>query len=341
MKKDVRKLFFGISIGLTLLIPLSVWGQGKPSGPLAFGTSSIGSAFYIISVGMGEIISKKTGINISVESVGGSDANARALTQKKIDLAILNSISVATAYMGEGPFAKEGKADLRVIAQGQQALRNLVARAASGIKTPADLRGKKFIGKRPALADLEMITNALLKAYGVPKDSLKILQTAETKEALEALKIGTADGAIIPAGLRSSTLLELAQSVDVTFLSIPDDKMQRILEELGPAFHEGVIPKGTYKGQMEDVKVPALLAEIAVRADFPEDLAYLFTKTLLESEKELANVHSVGKEWTISNTLRTPPAPFHSGAIKYFKEKGLWNPTLEKYQEKLLRMDKK
>jgi len=336
-----RKLCFGISIGLIWLIPLSVWGQGKPSTSLAFGTSSIGSAFYIISVGMGDIISKKTGINISVESVGGSDANARALTQKKIDLAILNSISVATAYMGEGPFAKEGKADLRVIAQGQQALRNLVARSASGIKTPADLKGKKFIGKRPALADLEMITHALLKAYGVPKDSLKILQTAETKEALEALKMGSADGAIIPAGLRSSTLLELAQSVDVTFLSISDDKMGRILEELGPAFHEGVIPKGTYKGQMEDVKVPALLAEIAVRADFPEDLAYLLTKTLMESEKELANVHSVGKEWTVSNTLRPPPAPFHSGAIKYFKERGLWSPALEKFQEKLSKIGRK
>lgn len=92
---------------------------------------------------------------------------------------------------------------------------------------------------------------------------------------------------------------------------------------------------------MEEVKVPALLAEIAVRADFPEDLAYLLIKTLMESEKELANVHSVGKEWTISNTLRTPPAPFHSGAVKYFKEKGFWNPTLERYQEKLLGMGKK
>ena len=343
MKKSLRKLSFGVLIGLILLAPLSGWGQVKPStlpSALAFGTSSIGSAFYIISVGMGEIISKKTGINISVESVGGSDANARALSQKKVDLAMLNSLSVAAAYMGEGTFAKEGKANLQVIAQGQQSLRNIVVRTASGIKSPADLRGSRFIGKRPALAELEMITDALLKAYGIPKDSLKILQTTETKEALEALKLGSADGAVIPAGLRSSTLLELAQFVDVTFLSIPEDKMKLILEELGPAFHEAVIPKGTYRGQMEDVKTPSLLTDIAVRADFPEDMAYLITKTLLESQKELTMVHSEGKEWTVSNTLKPPPAPFHSGAIKYFKEKGLWTPDLEKFQEKLLRKGK-
>jgi len=82
------------------------------------------------------------------------------------------------------------------------------------------------------------------------------------------------------------------------------------------------------------------LTDIAVRADFPEDMAYLITKTLLESQKELTMVHSEGKEWTVSNTLKPPPAPFHSGAIKYFKEKGLWTPDLEKFQEKLLRKGK-
>jgi TRAP-type uncharacterized transport system substrate-binding protein len=61
----------------------------------------------------------------------------------------------------------------------------------------------------------------------------------------------------------------------------------------------------------------------------------------MESEKELANVHSVGKEWTVSNTLRPPPAPFHSGAIKYFKERGLWSPALEKFQEKLSKIGRK
>ncbi|MDI7260112.1 MAG: TAXI family TRAP transporter solute-binding subunit [Thermodesulfobacteriota bacterium] len=336
-----KSLWIPLSIMICFFFPLFAFSQPTPTPrALSFGTSSVGSAFYIISVGMGEIISKKTGISIAVEAVGGSDANARALSRKKVDLAMLNSMSVAAAYLGEGPFAKEGKTDLRIIAQGQQSLRNIVVRTASGIKTPADLRGSRFIGKRPALAELEMITDALLKAYGIPKDSLKILQTTETKEVLEALKLGTVDGAVIPAGLRSSTLLELAQFVDVTFLSIPEDKMELILQDLGPAFHEAVIPKGTYRGQMEDVKTPSLLTDIAVRADFPEDLAYLITKTLLESQKELTMVHSEGKEWTISNTLKTPPAPFHSGAIKYFKEKGLWTPDLEKSQEKLLRKGK-
>ncbi len=337
----LRKILkFFITLIFISMIHILAFGQTKPVKSLSFGTSSIGSAFYIISVGMSEIISKKTGISISVESVGGSDANARALMQKKIDLAMLNSFSVANAYLGKGPFSKEGKTDLRVIAQGQQAIRNIVARAASGIKTPSDLKGKRFVGKRPALADLEMITDALFKVYGIPKDSVKIIQTIETKEVLEALKIGSADAAIIPAGLRSSSLLELCQSIDINFLSIPEEKMKQIIEELGPAFSVALIPKGTYKGQNEDVMAPSLIAVLAVRSDVPEDIAYNITKTILESQKELAAVHSEAKDWKIENTLRLPPAPFHPGSIRYFKEKGFWDQSLERYQDRLLKMGK-
>lgn len=338
MVKFKKRLKFFITLIFISMIHVYVFGQSRPLKPLSFGTSSIGSAFYIISVGMSEIILKKTGIDISVESVGGSDANVRALKQRKIDLAMLNSFSVANAYLGKGPFSKERMTDLRVIAQGQQAIRNIVARAASGIKTPSDLKGKRFIGKRPALADLELITDILLKVYDIPKESVKILQTIETKEVLEALKIGSADGAIIPAGLRSSSLLELCQSIDINFLSIPDDKMKQIIEELGPAFSIALIQKGTYRGQNEDVMAPSLIAVLAVRSDFPEDIAYSITKTILESQKELATVHSEAKDWKIENTLRQPPAPFHPGSIKYFKEKGFWDQSLERYQERLLKI---
>jgi TRAP-type uncharacterized transport system substrate-binding protein len=82
----------------------------------------------------------------------------------------------------------------------------------------------------------------MLKAYNVAKDAVKILETAETNEALEALKTGAVDGAQIPGGGRASNLMDLARDVDVTFLSIPDDKFQLMLKELGPAFQEGDVP---------------------------------------------------------------------------------------------------
>jgi len=341
MVKNVRKLFFGISIGLIWLIPLSVWGQGKPStlpSALTIGTSSVGSTFYIMTVGMANLITKKTGMNISAEAVGGSDANVRALKDKKIDLAMLNANAIASGYLGTEQYAKLGKIPLRVFIQGQESLRYIIVRKASGIKGPADLRGKKFIGKRRAGVDVELVANALLKAYNLTKENVTILETAETNEAIEAIKTGAVDGAVIQAGVRASNLMELSRDVDINFLSIPDDKLQLMLRELGPAFHKGVVPAGTYKDQNQIIQIPSLLTCIAARADFPEDLAYTITKTLMDNQEALATMHSVGKEWTMENTLKSPPAPFHPGAIKYFKEKGFWNANLEQVQQQLFKL---
>jgi len=308
----------------------------KPQA-LALGTSSVGGAYYAISVGMGEIISKKTGIGVTAEAVGGSDANVRALKDKKVDFAMLNAGSVADGLAGKGTFEKDGKIPLRVLAQGQESLRQIVVRNASGIKSVADMKGKKVIARRQSLQELEQVANALFKVYGVPKDSVNILETAETNEAIEALKLGTADAAVIPAGVPASFLTELAQSTDVTFLEIPNDKLEAALKELGPAFHKASIPAGTYKGQDKEVFFPALSTELAAMADMSDETAYLITKTLMDNPEDLKAVHSTGKDWNIANSLKVPPAPFHPGAIKYYKEKGAWTPELDKIQETLLK----
>ena len=160
MMKPISKLFFSITIGVMWLIPLIVWGQGKPLSlprSLTIGTSSVGSTFYIMTVGMANLITKRTGINISAEAVGGSDANVRALKDKRIDLAMLNANAIASGYLGTEQYAKLGKIPLRVFIQGQESLRYIIVRKASGIKGPADLRGKKFIGKRRAGVDVELV----------------------------------------------------------------------------------------------------------------------------------------------------------------------------------------
>jgi uncharacterized protein len=341
MKNHLKRLFFCLLIGSIGLMPFAARGQGKlPNlpGPLAFGTSSVGSTYYIMSVGMANLITKKTGIQLTAESVGGSDANVRGLKEKKIDLAMLNSHAIASAYLGIEQFSKLGKIPLRVLMQGQESFRYVVVRKASGINSPLDLKGKKIIGKKRASVDVEMVTNALLKVYGLSRESVRILETAETKEVIEALQTGVVDGAIVQAGLRASNLMELSSGTEIKMLSMPDDKLKLMLQELGPAFHKGVIPAGVYKDQKEALQIPALLTCIAARADFPEDVAYTITKVLMENQGALTAVHSVGKEWTLENTLKNAPAPFHPGAIRYFKEKGVWNPDLEQAQQQLLRM---
>ncbi len=312
-------LLTAIVMGLTCATAVAETPQA-----VSFGTSSVGSAFYTMSVVIANVITKHGGINATVEPVGGSDATARGIAAKKVDIAMLNASSAVDAYNGAGTFAKTGKIPLALVAQGQDSLRQIVVRTESGIKTVKDLAGKKFIAKRRALPEMEKIAEILLDLYGVDKKSVHILETPETNEAIEALKVGTADATMIPAGVPASFLLDLAQSTGVSFISIPDDKLKIVLNKMGSAFHTGVIPANTYRGQNYAVKAPAMSAVIVVSADMSEENVYKITKAIFNNVNEIKAGHSAGKDWNLQKTLQDPPILFHPGAIRYFKEVGAW-----------------
>jgi TRAP transporter TAXI family solute receptor len=324
MKTLKRGSYLFLFLTVIFLFFSSVAVKGETIKALSFGTSSVGGPFYTMSVVIANVLTKYSGISVTVEATGGSDATVRGIGAKKVDMGMLNASSAVDAYFGRGAFAKTGKIPLAIIAQGQDSLRQIVARSDAGISSIKDLTGKKIIARRKALPEMEKILLVLLEAYGVDKKHVTILETAETNEAIEALKVGTADAAMIPAGVPASFLLDLAQSTKITFLSLPEDKLKIVYERLGEAFHTGIIPPNTYRGQNYEVKTPAMASVIAVHANLPEEVIYRITKTLFEHHDEIKAGHAGGKDWNLKKTLEHPPLPFHPGAIRYFKEVGAW-----------------
>ncbi len=304
---------------------------------VSLGTSSVGSVFYILSVGMAEIISSDTELSASAEPVGGSDATLRGLNAENVNLGMTNAAAVYNAYKGIEQFEEDGAMPISLIAQGQQSLRQLVVTKRSNINSPADLAGKRIIARRSANPDMEDFAYAMLDVYNIPQDSVTILETAETQEAIEALKLGSADGAIIPGGVGSSFLLDLAESTEVVFIDIPDAQLNVILEKLGPAFIKGTIPAGTYRGQTNSVSTMAMNTLLVVRDDVSDDAVYQITKALLGQPKKLEAIHASGKEWNVEHTLNAFPIPFHPGVIRYFQEINVWNEEAEIRQQEVMK----
>jgi TRAP-type uncharacterized transport system substrate-binding protein len=59
-----------------------------------------------------------------------------------------------------------------------------------------------------------------------------------------------------------------------------------------------------------------------VREDLSDDLVYRITKILMENLDELAKVHPEVRNIKLEAAAKTP-VPLHSGAARYYKEKGL------------------
>ena len=297
-----------------------------------FGTSSVGSTFYVIANGLGNLIQKHAGINMTVEPIGGSYANIFSLNADKIDYAITNSGAAFDGYYGVKPF--ERKVNIALIAQGQPSYRFILVRRDEHINTVNDLNGKILIGRRPALPEINAITNALLNTVNLT--DINIVSTKNTKESLRHIRSGTVDGAIIPGGSRVPAVVQLFRDKLVDPLYLPDNIIKEMQKKLPPYIYTQEFPAGHFEGQREKLTVLGLNTYFITTLHTPEEQVYLITKTLFEHKREFFAFHNEAKKWTLSNTLTDPKIPYHPGAIRYFKEEGLWTLNLEVIQNKLL-----
>ncbi len=311
-------------------------------GSISLATSSVGSTPYVISVGIADIITKEGKVSMQVQSFGGSDASTRAVRDGKMDTATVNTLALNNAYWGKEQFAAEGKASsLRLLMLGNSTPRYIVAKEGSGIKDFQDLRGKTIIGRRTALADMEQALDAYLQIAGVDKTEVKIVESAaETREEINTLRVGAVDAIVGVTNPVQADFQEAAREVPLVILSLTEEQINGPVVKnylsRGFALMSVANPDVPYKITHEKGIVLAAPFALVASDKLPDDIAYNIIMDLHDNYDTLCSVHSLAKEWTIENTLRNPPIPFHDGAIKAFKELGKWTDELENIQSRLL-----
>ena len=121
----------------------------------------------------------------------------------------------------------------------------------------------------------------------------------------------------------------------VRTISIPPDIITRFVQPSFPEFFPKVLPKGTW-GSAEEVTTLGYNLAIYARQDVDEGLVYTMLKSIYPNYDTYSKVHPVLQEWTLKNALRSMGLPLHPGAIRYYKEQGIWTQELEDNQQVLV-----
>jgi len=285
---------------------------------LTGGTSGV---YYPLGVALANVIGKAIpSAKTSAQATKASVENLNLLQAGRGEIAFTLGDSLSDAWRGnpEAGFNAPLK-KLRGIAAIYPNYIQIVASKDSGIKTLADLKGKRVSVGAPK-SGTELNARAIFKAAGIDYKDLAKVEYLPFGESVELMKNRQLDATLQSAGLGVASLRDLAVSVPIVVVAIPPD----IVKKTGdPAYLPATIPANTYQGQTEDVQTAAVQNYLVSHEGVSDETAYLMTKALWTNLDQLVAAHAAAKAINLKKALEGMPIPLHPGAERYYKEVGL------------------
>ena len=325
-------------VGAEEKFPLKGW----PKGVLC-GGGSPGSSYYNTMVALSEVTQNYLDVKASaIATSPGSAAAIRGLDRKELDFAMGGDEPVYWACKSLGPFkGKPAVKDVRaMVGSSNLVLIGFVTDAKSGIKTMEDLKGTGYtISIHPAGSrGFKLRADAILEFYKIGPKDVKNVPHSSSTEAAAGLKEGRFK--VVMDAVYVSTpmpwLMELDRDIDIRMIPLSPECIEYVRSKF-EASVPGEVSAGLYKGVTEAVPTVGAASGVFCRADLPDSFVYELTKHVFEgpSRTKWLSFGPSQKNYT-PEQIKHFLSPVHAGAVRYYKEVGVWTEELEKRQKETL-----
>jgi len=295
----------------------------RASGPqfvnvLTGGTSGV---YYPLGVALTQIYrSALPDARTSVQATKASVENFNLLQAGKGELAFTLGDSLSDAWKGvEEAGFKVPLKKLRTVAGLYPNYIHIVANADSGIRTLADLKGKRISVGAPK-SGTELNVRAILKAAGMSYADFSKVEYLGYAESVELVKNRQLDVTLVSSGLGMASLRDLAVSMKTVVVPIPASVVKGVGD---PAYLPGLIPPNTYEGQTTEVQTAAIKNFLVTHEGVPDDVVYKMTRSMFENLDQMVAAHTAAKQIAREEAITGLPVPLHPGAARYYREVGI------------------
>ncbi len=305
--------------------PATGGGEKPASGGRQFvtvGTAPAGGAFAPVGNAIANVVDANKGdLNwvVSPQGTKGTQENIRKLEAGEIEFGMANAGITYFATRGEGAWEKPH--EVRAVATLAPNIGVFVTTANSGITKIADLKGKRVV-LGPAGAGFDYFLKPLLEAHGVSYDDITVLNGTYFT-AGDMIADGKADAAFMGGAIPIPAVTQLCSSQDVVFVKLDENAPEKLKQY--PFYFTVPVKADAYSDLKEDfVGINCGNMHLITHANVDEDLVYNFTKIMYENREQVAEKHPAGKALNPKNAAGDTGTPFHPGAIKFYKEAGIW-----------------
>jgi TRAP transporter TAXI family solute receptor len=317
------KRFISTLVVLVSAFGLAAAGAQDKKTRIAIGTGGTGGVYYPLGGGLAALISKNIpGVDATAEVTAGSIANLNFIASGKNEMGFTMADSAWDAVNGLAKF--EGKrVALRTLVVFYPNRMHVVTVEATGINSMKDLKGKRVSTGAPTSGTEEMSLR-LIEAAGLdPKDMTR--ERLSVAESVAALKDRKIDAFFWVGGVPTPSITDLAATPGMKIKLIDHgEAAENMRRKYGPIYMKNQILANAYPGETRNTTNVDVWNLLVVPQNSDEKLIYDIVKMMFEKKDELVKVHKDAAFLDLANQASgASPIPFHPGAVRYFKEKGV------------------
>ena len=318
MTRKLTPLLRQLLLATTLIVGTTASYSAEFINVLTGGTSGV---YYPLGVALSQTYGKAMpAAKISVQATKASAENLNLLQAGRGELAFTLGDALSDAWKGDEEAGfKTPLKKLRGVAGIYPNYIQIIASADSGIKTLADLKGKRISVGAPK-SGTELNARAVFKAAGLTYKDFSKVEYLPFGESVELMKNRQLDATLQSAGLGVASLRDLATAVKIVVIPVPAEVVAKVGDA---AYQPGVIPAKTYEGQTADVPTAAVQNFLVTHEGVPAETVYQMTKSMFENLDQLTAAHAAAKAIQKESAAKNMPVPLHPGAEKYYREAGL------------------
>ncbi|WP_460274395.1 TAXI family TRAP transporter solute-binding subunit [Celeribacter sp. ULVN23_4] len=292
---------------------------------ITIGTNPSGSTFYLIGSSFAKTLQEETGIRSTAQPFSGSSVYLPSIALGDIVMGMSTTVDAGMAYRGEGGYP-QALTSLRTLARVWIIPYAFIARADSGIVSANDLKGKRVMGQVPSAQELTFINESIVRSGGIALEDVRFMTSGGLMDGINAVVEGRADAA--PVATTMPVLIEANASTPGGLRIIANGTLG------DAAFFANEVPGVSTATAAEDPNKPFIMGDTPIVAydalliadeSLSEDDAYRITKTIHDNWADLQA--AVGPLRSLSQSdlaMATTTVPYHAGAIRLYKELGLW-----------------
>jgi TRAP transporter TAXI family solute receptor len=311
-------------ITLCLLL-LPILAIGAEQRFTSVGTGGLTGVYYPTGGAICRLLNKgrkEHGIRCSVESTGGSIFNLNSIASGELDFGVAQSDWQYHAYHGSSKFSQQGpNKSLRAVFSIHSEPFTVMARDDSQIKMFSDLKGKRVNIGNPGSGQRGTM-EVLMGAYKWSMDDFKLASELKATEQARALCDNKIDAMIYTVGHPNASIKEAATACDARLVPVSGEVVNGLIDS-NTYYASAVIPGGMYRGSESDTQTFGVKATLVTSETVDEGVVYQLVKAVFENLAVFRKLHPAFAHLKAEEMLKGNSVPFHAGAQRYYKEKGL------------------